>query len=448
VLTAAAIVLGTSIFVGMRTANETVLTAFSRTVDRIAGKTELQITAGDAGFGEDVLERVQAARTVKVAVPIIEAVVDSHIKGEGKLMVLAVDMTGDQSLREYDFEANDEPVVEDPLIFLAQVDSLILSKEFAARNNIHAKDHLRFTTVDGERMLTVRGLMRSSGLASAFGGSLAVMDVYAAQKMFGRGRTFDRIELARKPGVTLADCRQELQAILGPAFEIQPPSSRSHQFEAILGGYSVVVAVSSGFALLIAVFIIYNSFALAVTQRRHDIGILRALGATRAQIRKLFLAESLILDIRFRDRSALRSAGGARNSGIVGQMVATSTEWRRDERDRGRAVADPCVATGVHERRLAVLPARQAALVDPIESPNGAAINSFARRESLAHCAGGLFAVASVLRPHARLGFASYVGAVSSVGVLVLCPLRRCSSPGRSGGAEVVTPIALWRRTA
>jgi hypothetical protein len=41
-------------------------------------------------------------------------------------------------------------------------------------------------------------------------------------------------------------------------------------------------------------FIIYNTFAIAVTQRRSEIGILRALGATRSQIRTLFLAESAI----------------------------------------------------------------------------------------------------------------------------------------------------------
>ena len=41
-------------------------------------------------------------------------------------------------------------------------------------------------------------------------------------------------------------------------------------------------------------FIIYNSFAIAVTQRRSEIGILRALGATRGQIRRLFLGESAV----------------------------------------------------------------------------------------------------------------------------------------------------------
>ena len=80
-LTTAGIVLGVAVFVGMHTANQSVLFAFSRTVDRIAGKTELQVSAGEAGFDEEVLENVQSASTVRIAVPVIEAVVDSNIKG-------------------------------------------------------------------------------------------------------------------------------------------------------------------------------------------------------------------------------------------------------------------------------------------------------------------------------------------------------------------------------
>src|SRR6476646_9647072 len=116
-LTTAGIVLGVAVFVGMHTANQSVLLAFSHTVDRIAGKTELQVTAGETGFDEAVLDRVQAASTVRVAVPVIEAVVDTSVKGEGNLLVLGVDMTGDRSLREYDLESGDEAVVDDPLVF-------------------------------------------------------------------------------------------------------------------------------------------------------------------------------------------------------------------------------------------------------------------------------------------------------------------------------------------
>ncbi len=59
-LTTAGIVLGVAVFVGMHTANQSVLFAFNHTVDRIAGKTELQVTAGETGFDEEVLETVQS----------------------------------------------------------------------------------------------------------------------------------------------------------------------------------------------------------------------------------------------------------------------------------------------------------------------------------------------------------------------------------------------------
>ena len=199
-LTTAGIVLGVAVFVGMHTANQSVLFAFSRTVDRIAGKTELQVTAGETGFDEEVLEKVQSASTVRIAVPVIEAVVDSNSEGLGNILVLGIDMTGDRSLRDYDLDSGDEAVIDDPLVFLAQPDSIILSKEFADKNQLAVGGRLSLGTVEGQKQFTVRGVMKSSGLTSAFGGNIAIMDIYAAQKMFGRGRKFDRIDLALKPG--------------------------------------------------------------------------------------------------------------------------------------------------------------------------------------------------------------------------------------------------------
>jgi len=293
-LTIAGIVLGVAVFVGMHTANQSVLAAFHSTVDLIAGATELQVTAGETGFDESVLERVQAVREVRVAVPVIEAVVDTGLAGQGNLLILAVDMTGDRSLRDYALDAGDEDVVDDPLVFLAQADSLIVTREFADRNGLAVGSKLPLRTLQGLKPFTVRGIMRSGGLASAFGGNLAVMDIYAAQMVFGRGRTFDRIDVAAKDGVPVERCRETIARQLGPGFDVEPPSNRSQQFDAVVGMYSEVVNITSVFALFIGMFIIYNACAIAVTQRRSEIGILRALGATRGQIRTLFLTESLV----------------------------------------------------------------------------------------------------------------------------------------------------------
>src|SRR5688572_23176400 len=106
-LTVAGIVLGVAVYVAMNTVNTSVQGAFSDTVEQIAGATQLQVTSGEFGFEEEVLERVQAVPEVGVAVPIIEATVDSNIPGEGTLLILGVDMTGDSSLRDYSLESAD-----------------------------------------------------------------------------------------------------------------------------------------------------------------------------------------------------------------------------------------------------------------------------------------------------------------------------------------------------
>ena len=100
---------------------------------------------------------------MRVAVPVIEAVVDTNRSGQGSLLVLGVDMTGDRTLRDYDLDG-DDAAIDDPLVFLAQPDSIILSKEFADKNHISVGGRLALGTVEGERQFTVRGVMKSSGL--------------------------------------------------------------------------------------------------------------------------------------------------------------------------------------------------------------------------------------------------------------------------------------------
>ena len=96
-LTTAGIILGTAVFVGMHAANQSVLAAFHQTVNRIAGGTQLQVTAGDVGFDESVLENVQAVPEVSIAVPVIEASANTELPGQGSLLILGVDMTGDRT---------------------------------------------------------------------------------------------------------------------------------------------------------------------------------------------------------------------------------------------------------------------------------------------------------------------------------------------------------------
>ena len=429
-LTTAGIVLGVAVFVGMHTANQSVLFAFSRTIDRIAGKTELQVTAGETGFAEDVLEKVQSVPSVRVAVPVIEAVVDTNIAGEGNILILGVDFTGDRSLRDYDLESGDEAVVDDPLVFLAQPDSLIVAKEFAEKNHLDVGSRLPLGTAEGLKEFTIRGIMKSSGLTTAFGGNLAIMDVYAAQKMFGRGRTFDRIDLAVQPGTSIAQSQQELRSLLGPGFQVDVPSGRGQQFEAMLAAYSMMVNISSLFALFIGMFIIYNSFAIAVTQRRSEIGILRALGATRRQIRWLFLGESAVTGLVGSLVGLLCGVLIARGiASSIGALISDvyGIAQGADELATSPWLLGGALAIGVATSVIAALiPARSAAQVDPVQALQKGKYQVLSGGESRVRLVLavtlGLFSVGCLTIGTSRLLF--YLGYVLAILVaLLLSPL-------------------------
>jgi putative ABC transport system permease protein len=372
ILTTAGIVLGVALLVGMRTADESVLRAFNQTVDRIAGKTQLQVSAGDSGFGEDVLDRVEAVAEVRAAAPVIEASVDTGLPGQGKLLILAVDMTGDRSLRDYDFDSGDDDVIDDPLVFLAQPDSLIVTREFADRNGLRTGAKIAFDTMDGPKRFTVRGILKAGGMASAFGGNLGIMDIYAAQKVFGRGQRFDRIDVGLGEGVSIERGEAAIERALGPGFRVEPPSSRGREFESLVGIYTLAMGISSAFALFIGMFIIYNSFAIAVTERRAEIGILRALGATRGQIRGLFLAESGIAGLV----GSLAGVGvglafAHSLTGMTGQLMESMLGVPQNAQ---AITLEPwwlamAVALGVAvSMAAAFIPARNAARVEPIQA--------------------------------------------------------------------------------
>src|SRR5687768_18478142 len=82
-LTVVGIMLGVAVFVAMHTANQAVFFAFQRTVDRIAGAAQLQITAGEAGFREEVPEQVPGMPEGQVAAPVVAAPAGTTLAGQG-----------------------------------------------------------------------------------------------------------------------------------------------------------------------------------------------------------------------------------------------------------------------------------------------------------------------------------------------------------------------------
>jgi putative ABC transport system permease protein len=296
VMTTLGIALGVAVFFAVRTANTALLDSLSLTVERLAGKSTLEVTAGETGFPEQVLETVRETPGVELAEPVIEVIVHTGFEDEGNLLILGVDTTGDQQLRQYEFDRAQSEIA-DPLTYLAQPKSILLSRPFAERHGLRIGDPLPIFTAQGRMKFTVQGIFKPVGVGEVFGGNIAVMDVYSAQVVFNRGRNFDRIDLMNSPAVPVDVLQQRLRTRLPAGLEAVRPQMRGQALENAVTAMRLGMLITSFIALLVGIYIIFNSFTIAVNQRWKEIGILRAIGVERGNINRMFLGEALLTGI-------------------------------------------------------------------------------------------------------------------------------------------------------
>jgi len=467
-LTITGVALGVAVFLAIQLASVSLGDALRGTIDRVAGKAQLQVTSGEVGLPEEALDTVRAVAGVRAAAPAIEAIVQSEKASEGNLLILGVDLTGDRELRDYEFKEDDD-AIEDPLVFLAQPDSLCLSADFAARNGLEEEDEIEFETALGPKAFTVRGLLQPKGFVTAFGGNLAVMDVYAAQYVFNRGRRFDRIDVLLEPGVKVADATTAIAAALGPGYVVEPPFRRGAELESLMDAFSASMDLSCWQALFVGIFLIFNVFSVAVTRRREEIGTLRALGAGPARIRQMFLAEGAVLGLA---GSLLGVAAGlllARGTtAFMRELVASAYGLAQvsAEVTWSWPIITVAASLGVAASILAAwYPARAAARLDPVEALSKAGSMRFHPASVAGRRIAGLATILAVTavhlhaRAHPQFLWALATLGITGVAVILLAPdvtglASRALRPilARAGGVEgrlaADSLIAAPRRTS
>jgi putative ABC transport system permease protein len=318
-LTTVGIALGVAVFFAVRTANVTLIASLTTTIEKLAGKATLQVVGGEAGFPESIWDVVRDTPGVKIAEPVIEVIAHTAFEDEGNLLIVGVDMVGDSELREYQFD-QEKSEIGDPLVALAQPDSILIARQFAEKHNLKEGDKLPLFTSQGKKEFIVRGIIQSKGVGEVFGGQLAVMDVFNAQFVFNRGRNFDRIDLMNEPEVTVADLQQRLRARLRNGIEVERPTARGQALENTVSAMNIGMTVTSFVALLVGTFIIFNTFTIAVNQRWKEIGVLRALGVERSNVQRMFLAEAAVMGLL---GSALGIVIGFGLAVVVEQMMST-----------------------------------------------------------------------------------------------------------------------------
>jgi putative ABC transport system permease protein len=295
-LTILGISLGVAVFFAVRTANLTLLSSLSTTIEKLAGKATLQVVGNEGGFPESVWDTVRDTPGVHVAQPVIEVLASIAFADESSLLIVGVDMLGDGELREYQFDEEGSEVA-DPLIALAQPDSILVSRTFAEKHHLRDGDKLPLYTSLGRKEFIIRGIFKPAGIGEIFDGQIAVMDVFNAQFVFNRGRNIDRIDLMNEPEVSVDELAARIRSRIPAGIEVTPPTARGQGIEKAVSAMRIGMLIASFIALLVGVFIIFNTFNISVSQRWKEIGVLRAIGVERRNIQAMFIVEALVMGI-------------------------------------------------------------------------------------------------------------------------------------------------------
>jgi putative ABC transport system permease protein len=291
-LTLAGVAVGVATLVGIAAINRSVMDAFRSTIDTVAGKAQLTVAADTSGFPEELLDTVRAVPGVTHAAGSLSVVAPVKGRPGDNLYLLGVDLLDDGYFRAYEGVDTDVGKLADDLEFLNSTDRVLLSARYARERGLSTGDTFELLTPDGARPFVVHGLLRDTGPLKAFGGSVGVMFFGSLQEAFSRGRTLTRIDVAVDPAVGLDVVQTRLRAVVGPSIEVETPERRGQTVQTMVRSFQLGLNLGSAVALLVGVFLVYNTVSISVVQRRREIGTLRALGATRRRIRLMFALEA------------------------------------------------------------------------------------------------------------------------------------------------------------
>jgi putative ABC transport system permease protein len=306
--TVAGVALGIAVVVAIQLTNASSVRGFSTALETVSGRTAVEIVGAGTGVDETVLPTLGWLRAFGILSPVIEgqaalvtdaASLDSRRELEA-VKVLGVDILRDQPFREYQLLAVDgdqEVTTQRFLELLTDERSVIITEKLAKRRGYAIGGEL--TLLIGDRVLTfvVRGYLRDEGPARVLDGNFLLMDIAAAQLAFARLGRLDRVEVLLPEDADLPAALDAIASRLPAGLTAQRPSRRGEQVETMLAAFHANLTALSWIALIVGLFLVYNTVTISVVARRQEIGTLRALGLTRRKVLLLFLGEAAALAV-------------------------------------------------------------------------------------------------------------------------------------------------------
>jgi putative ABC transport system permease protein len=395
------IALGVSVMVAIDLANSAASRAFDLSTDAIAGRATHQIIGGPAGLDEAVYTRLRTEGVPVAAAPVVTGYITSPQLGGRPIQLLGVDPLAEAPFRSYlvgpgsggapsgeqrgasGGAALGTPVGLAQLVtFLTRPGALLISEGLAAENGLALGDPIMLDAGGRQSTGFVAGLLHPGDALSrrALDG-LILADLATAQEITGRIGRLDTIDLILREGDL--EGFANLRGLLPPDAQVVPVRLRSGALAQMTAAFRTNLTALSLLALVVGMFLIYNSMTFSVVQRRPLFGTLRCLGVTRGEIGALVLSEAVMV-------GALGSLLGLGLGVILGQgAVQAVTQTINDlyfvVTVRGIAIPVASLAKGAVAGVFATvaataLPAWEATAVSPRQALTRSGLEETARR--------------------------------------------------------------------
>jgi putative ABC transport system permease protein len=355
-----AVALGDAAVVAIDLAGNAAAGSFHSSIETLAGKSTFEVTAA-GGVPDSVVARLTKLPYALQVSPRIEDHAMVAATGQN-VPLIGIDLIGaanDASLSEIH-----SAQVKQDLRYVNDPSSIWVTSGLAKS----AGAHLSLLIDDHTRAYIVRGILPGS---AGENGDAILMDIGAAQIATGKPDRVDRI-LVRTPAQgDFATWKNRLQTALPAGVLLNAQGAETAANRRMLAAFRWNLRVLSYIALVVGAFLIYSALSVAVVRRRPEIGIMRALGASRNAVLIAFLGEAAV----FGALGSLLSLplGRTLAAGAVQMLSTTVNALYVSSRPGSLNISAGSVAlalaAGVGVSCFAALaPAREASTVPPTEA--------------------------------------------------------------------------------
>ncbi len=294
------VAIGVAMIVAIDLANGSAQRAFELGAETVAGRATHQIQGGPGGMDEQIYTALRTQAGYRTSAPVVEDYVTAPALDSQPMRLFGIDPFAEAPFRSYLAPGGEAqaPTADFLAELMARPNTVLLSSDVAARYGLRTGDSFEVRYGAGAQTLTVAGLLEPSDELSrrALDG-LLVSDIATAQEILGRVGKLDRIDLILPAGEAEAAALARIQAVLPTSVRVDPAAARQGTVAEMTAAFRLNLTALSLLALVVGLFLIYNTVTFGVVQRRPVLGSLRALGMTRAQIFWLILLEAGVLGL-------------------------------------------------------------------------------------------------------------------------------------------------------